>query len=200
MESNYKERSSLRQKADYASKFRCNTFICVIENPRNLANVAAIVRNIDTLGIAKLYVVDGFKILKKEWEDMRKDKHLNVISSSAIKWAYVKTFDTTEECYDHLKDNNYVSMVTSPHISDVVNNISLSKGVFTQKKLAIWFGNESGGISDEAISKSIGCVQIETAGIVESLNLSVSTGIVLYFIAQQRRQFLESKDDVEKVD
>jgi len=198
MEFNYNERSSLREKADYASKFRCNTFICVIENPKNIANVAAVIRNIDTLGIAKLYVVDGFKILKQEWENMRTNKHLNTISSSAIKWTFVKTFETTEECMNHLKEKNFVSMVTSPHTTEIVPNVSLSKGAFTQKKLAIWFGNETHGITDEAISKSIGCVQIETAGIVESLNLAVSTGIVLYFIAQKRRQFTELKDTADK--
>lgn len=165
----------------------------MLENPKNIANVAAVIRNIDSLGITKLYVVDGFKILKKEWESMRNDRHLNKISSSAVKWSFVKTFQTTAECMDHLKKNNFVSMVTSPHLSDKVRNINLSKGVFTQKKLAIWFGNETDGMTEEAIEKSIGCVQIEMAGIIESLNLSVSTGIVLYFIAQQRRQFKEMK-------
>lgn len=189
-----KEKSSLRKKADNAKKMRCSTLICVLENPKNINNVSSVVRNIDALGIGKLYVVDGFNLLPKgHWkESMRNDKNLSNISVSAIKWTYVRRFDTTKSCIDHIKKDGFLSMVTSPHLKGK-DNFDLHEGNFTQKKLAVWFGNESCGISDEAIKESIGCIQIEMGGIVESLNLSVSTGIVLHQIATRRRKFIEEK-------
>lgn len=191
------ELSSLRRKANNAKKFRCNTLACVLENPRNIQNVGAVIRNIDTLGIGKLYIVDGWKIMPTYWEQMRNNRTLKNISSSAIKWAFVKTFPTTSDCLNYLNLKHYVNMVTSPHIKGR-SNMNLSEGLYTQSKLAIWFGNETCGVTDEVIDKSIGCIQIEMSGIIESLNLSVSTGIVLWHIAQQRRAFsrklIESKN------
>lgn len=180
--------SSLRIKANLAKKLRCKTLTCVLENPSNISNVAAVIRNIDALGIGKLYVVDGFKIIKEDWEKIRKDKRLKAISSSANKWAFVKRFDTTKECLEHLEKKNVTSFCTSPHIKGMYNT-NLYNGYYNQKHLAVWFGNESNGLSEEAIENSKCCIQIEMAGIVESLNLACSTAIVLWYIAQKRRQF-----------
>lgn len=57
---------------------------------------------------------------------------------------------------------------------------------YTQKKLAVWFGNESRGVSDEVITKSEMCINIPMNGIIESLNLGTDTGIVLYEITTQK--------------
>ena len=84
-------------------------------------------------------------------------------------------------------------MVTSPHIKGRTNVI-LHEGNYTQKKLAVWFGKESIGISDLAVERSAACVNIEMFGIVESLNLATSTGIVMYEIAKQRRAFEKQRN------
>ncbi|WP_410176351.1 TrmH family RNA methyltransferase [Rickettsia hoogstraalii] len=57
------------------------------------------------------------------------------------------------------------------------------------KKLAVWFGNERVGISKTAVERSSFCINIPMYGIIESLNLGTSSGIVLYEIAKQRREF-----------
>ena len=68
-------KSSLRKKADIAKTMRCCTLICVLENPKNFENVLAIIRNVDALGIEKLYVVDGFNVLPKgKWVDNNRAK------------------------------------------------------------------------------------------------------------------------------
>lgn len=189
--SNYHNRTNRRMKADYTKQFRCNTLICVLENPRNAANIGAVARNVCTLGIGKMYVVDGHNVISDTREKMIKDDHMMKSSSSAIKWIYIRKFATTEECIAKLEADGVVSVVTSPHKTTVegVQNVNLGEGEFTDKKLAVWFGNESKGISHEAVEASERCVQIETCGIVESMNLAVSTGIVLYTVAQQRREF-----------
>jgi hypothetical protein len=42
---------------------------------------------------------------------------------------------------------------------------------------------------DLAVENSLACINIPMAGIIESLNLGTTTGIVLYEIAKQRREF-----------
>lgn len=181
-------RSSLRLRTDVVKKCKCHTLICVLENPKNILNIGTVIRNIESFGIGKLYIVDEKHIIPDDWQLMRNNKILMTTSASAIKWQYVRRFQNTNECLDYLKKKNFVSIATSPHIKDKCN-VSLNDTKFTQKKLAVWFGNESHGLTDQVIQNSIICVQIPMFGIIESLNLAVCTGIVLNTISQQRRQY-----------
>jgi tRNA (guanosine-2'-O-)-methyltransferase len=169
-------------------------FICVLENPDNLVNVASAIRNISAFGVTKLYVIGGADILKN-FETSRTNKHLNSISVGANKWVFVKYFETTKECIDHLRKNLYTIVATSSHQKGK-KNINLYEGTFTPKRLAVWFGNESKGISDEAVNSADTCIQIPMGGIVESLNLGTSTGIILSYISYQRLKFVYSHNKV----
>lgn len=181
-------KSTLRQRADARKNFRCKNLIAVLENPNNSKNLATAIRNIDALGVEKLYVIDSRGLFPNTWQQMRENKSLLKISVSAVKWTFTKVFRSTEECIEHLNKNNFISIVTSPHIKGH-SNVLLQDGDYTQNRLAVWFGNEGSGISDLAVSNSEACVQIEMGGIIESLNLGTSTGIVLYEITKQRRAY-----------
>ncbi len=140
------------------------------------------IRNIDGLGISKLYIIQNNPIRGK-----KREKWLHTSSVGADRHVYVREFTTTSQCLRHLRQRGYVSLVTSPH-SKSHHNIPLRDGNYGEyPKLAIWFGNESSGISEEAIEGSEGCINIDMCGIVESLNLSISTAIVLHHVASERR-------------
>ncbi|HET8670980.1 MAG TPA: TrmH family RNA methyltransferase, partial [Candidatus Saccharimonadales bacterium] len=111
------------------------------------------------------------------------------VSVGANKWVFVRNFATAEECITHLQENRYAIAVTSSHLKGK-NNVNLYEETFTQKRLAVWFGNESRGISQAAIDAADMCIQIPMGGIVESLNLGTSTGIILGFIGYQRLRFV----------
>lgn len=181
-------RENVRLKANKAKQFRCKNLIIVLENPKTIENIGSAIRNIDALGAEKLYVVDGYKLLPKDWETMRNRNSLNKISASAIKWSYVRTFEDVDKCISHLNNKKFVSIATSPHLKGK-RNVLLENGKYTHKRLAVWFGNESQGVSEKAIDISEFCVNIQMSGIIESLNLGTSTGIVLYEITKQRRNF-----------
>jgi len=69
-------------------------------------------------------------------------------------------------------------------------NATLDAVDFTEHyKLAIWFGSESRGITDLAVEHSELCVSIPMFGMVESLNLGTTSGIVLYEVTKQRREY-----------
>jgi tRNA (guanosine-2'-O-)-methyltransferase len=187
-----KEKSSLRKKADSVKKYCCKNLIAVLEEPSDHKNIGQTIRNINALGVEKLYIIDSRDNIPEDWPEMRTNVTLNKTSGSAIKWSFVKKFKNTEDCINHLHNNGFVSMVTSPHLKGR-KNIVLHEGKFTRMKLAVWFGNESKGISDLAIENSKACIQIPMYGIIESLNLGTSTGFVLYEITKQRREFKLSK-------
>ncbi len=186
---NLKEKIWLRKRADDIKEFRCKNLIAVLENPTDIKNVGTVIRNINALGVEKLYIVDYNNSLPDDWEEIRERKSLLKTSVSAVKWTFVKRFNTTEECINHLEKNGFVSMVTSPHIKWKENTV-LHEGNYIQKKLAVWFWNESRWVSDEIIEKSEMCINIPMYGIIESLNLATTTGIVFYEITKQRREFI----------
>ena len=180
---------TLRAKADKVKDFRCKNLIAVIEHPDDIRNIGTIIRNVNALGVEKAYVVTDQKSLPDEWEEMRTKPKLSAISASAIKWSFVKKFKDTDSCMDHLEKNGFVSAVTSPHMKGHKNVVLHGHDYTPYKKLAVWFGNEGIGISKTALGRSALCINIPMYGIIESLNLGTSSGIVLYEITKQRRAF-----------
>lgn len=141
------------------------------------------------MGVEKVYVIDSRKSLPDDWQDMRERKTLSKTSVSAVKWTFVKRFDSTEDCIEHLEKQNFTSLVTSPHVKGKTN-IYLHEADYTKyNKLAIWFGNEARGISARAVEHCEICIAIPMFGMIESLNLGTSSGIVLYEVAKQRREY-----------
>jgi tRNA (guanosine-2'-O-)-methyltransferase len=182
------KKSSIRQRADEIKDYQCKNLVAVLENPMDVKNIGAVIRNANALGVEKIYVVDERKSLPDDWEELRDRKSISRISVSASKWTFVKRFDSSAECLAHLKKQRYTSVVTSPHTKGKQNYI-LHKADYTQTRLAVWFGNEARGISDTVVDESDFCVSIPMFGMIESLNLATTTGIVLYEVTKQRRDY-----------
>ena len=184
-----KSKPSVRARANTIKSFRCKNLIAVLENPTDVKNIGTVIRNVNALGVEKVYVVDSRKLLPDDWQALREEKSISKTSVSAVKWTFVRRFDSTDECFDHLESKNFKSIVTSPHVKGKTN-ILLHEGDYTvQPKLAVWFGSEAAGISDRAVERSDMCVSIPMFGMIESLNLGTSSGIVLYEVAKQRRDY-----------
>jgi tRNA (guanosine-2'-O-)-methyltransferase len=148
-----------------------------------------VIRNVNALGVEKAYIVDPRRTLPDDWQEMRQRKSLMGTSVSAIKWTFVRRFDSTEECLEHLEKNRFVSIVTSPHIKGAKNAVLDQVDYTVYPKLAMWFGNESIGISDLAVQHCEMCVSIPMVGMIESLNLGTTSGIVLHEVTRQRREY-----------
>jgi len=189
MEEAVKSKKSVRKRADEISGFRCKNLITVLENPADIRNIGTVIRNVNALGVEKVYIVDPRRSLPDDWQELRDKKAVSKTSVSAVKWTFVRRFDSTDECFDHLEKNRFTSIVTSPHVKGKAS-IFLHEGDYTvHTKLAVWFGSEASGISDRAVERSAMCVSIPMFGMIESLNLGTSSGIVLYEVAKQRREY-----------
>jgi tRNA (guanosine-2'-O-)-methyltransferase len=189
MEEPATSKPTVRKRAEEIKPFRCKHLIAVIENPSDIKNIGTVIRNVNALGVEKVYVVDPRGSLPDDWQDLRERKSISKTSVSAVKWTFVKRFDSTDDCFDHLERKGFKSVVTSPHVKGK-RCIFLHEGNFTEhSKLAVWFGSEAVGISDRAVERSEMCVSIPMYGMIESLNLGTSSGIVLYEVAKQRREY-----------
>lgn len=189
MEEVTQSKRSVRKRAEAIKPFRCKNLIAVLENPSDIANIGTVIRNVNAMGVEKIYVVDPRRSLPDDWQEFRERRSISKTSASAVKWTFVKRFDSTEACFNYLEKNNYTSIVTSPHMKGKAS-IFLYEGDYTvHTKLAVWFGSEAIGISDLAVERSAMCVCIPMFGMIESLNLGTSSGIVLYEVAKQRREY-----------
>jgi tRNA (guanosine-2'-O-)-methyltransferase len=184
-----KSKPSVRKRAEAIKGFRCKNLIAVIEDPTDMKNIGTVIRNANAMGVEKVYVVDPDKLLPDNWQEMREAKKLSDTSVSAVKWTFVRRFDSTEDCLRHLAKKHYKSVVTSPHVKGRTNAYLHEVDFTPFTNLAIWFGSENRGISQLAVERSFMCVAIPMFGMIESLNLGISSGIVLYEVTKQRRAY-----------
>ena len=182
-------KSSARRRADEIKGFRCKNLIAVIENPTDVKNIGTVIRNVNALGVEKVYVVDPKHSLPDDWQELRDHKPVRDTSVSAVKWTFVRRFDSTAECLDYLESKGFASIVTSPHVKGKASHYLHEVDYTRHAKLAVWFGSENVGISNLAVQRSEMCVSIPMFGMIESLNLGTSSGIVLYEVAKQRREY-----------
>lgn len=151
---------------------RQHTLRVVMENIHDPHNVSAIFRTCDAVGVPKvslLYNVEKFPKISKG------------SSSSASKWVSYDKHTDTKLCFDTLRKEGfkiYATMLdeTAKSIYDVD---------FTQPT-AIVMGNEHRGVSEEAAEEADGLIYIPMRGMIQSLNVSVATAVILYEAQRQR--------------
>ncbi len=144
----------------------------VLENIHDPHNVSAIFRTCDAVGVTKvtlLYTVEKFpKIGKKS-------------SASAFKWVEKEKFKSIETCYNSLRTEGFLILASSI-CSDSVPLYDLD----LTKKTAIILGNEHRGVSEEAVRLADKKFLIPMCGMVQSLNVSVASAVILYEAFRQR--------------
>lgn len=145
----------------------------VLEEVKNIHNASAVVRTCDAAGI--LYV----DVISSSQEPFPVNE---AISTRAEKWITFHYHTSTKECLKKLKDKGF--KIASTHLKE---EATLYTEIDYTQPLAVVFGNESEGISDEALALSDYLIRIPMMGMVQSLNLSVSVGIILYEAMKQRK-------------
>ena len=159
-------------RLEYVLKHRQPDLTVVMENIHDPHNVSAMLRSCDAAGVWEvqlLYTVDAFpKSGKKS-------------AASAGKWVERRKFKTVGECYARLRAGGF--RIYATRLDEKAQ--SLYDFDLTQK-VALVFGNEHRGVSDEAAQEADGLLQIPMFGMIQSLNVSVACAITLYEALRQR--------------
>lgn len=132
-------------------------------------------RTCDAVGIQDIYVLNS-KIPPHGYFGVRS-------SSSAAKWLTVHQFGDTVSCFKALRER-YETIYTT-HLG--TDSKSLYDIDFT-KSVALVFGNESEGVSEEAIKLSDGNFIIPQVGMIQSLNISVACAVSIYEAYRQKKE------------
>jgi tRNA (guanosine-2'-O-)-methyltransferase len=146
----------------------------VLEDVAIAHNASAIARTCEAIGILDLHIIS---------KEPEKVVFNEAISTRAEKWLKIHFHRTTEECLLLLKNQGFKIAVTTLN----ENTIPYTEIDYCQP-ITIIFGNESEGVSTEALKFADYFIRIPMVGMVQSLNLSVSVGIILYEAFRQRQQ------------
>ncbi len=145
----------------------------VLENIHDPHNVSAILRSCDAVGVREvqlLYTIDSFPDIGKK------------SSASAKKWIERRKHRSVDECYGFLRKQGFTVYATR-----IADKCSSLYALDLTKKIALVFGNENRGVSDEAAEKADGIFQIPMLGMIQSLNVSVACAVTLFEALRQRQ-------------
>lgn len=166
--------SERRQKIESVLSKRQNDLTVVLENVFDPHNISAVMRSCDAVGIQEIYVLNTKIPRHKKWGARS--------SSSAAKWLTVHQFENTEECFTALR-KKYSTILTTHLSTDAVSLYQLN----LTKSVALIFGNEHSGVSEEIIQLADGNFIIPQVGMIRSLNISVACAVALYEAFRQKQ-------------
>jgi tRNA (guanosine-2'-O-)-methyltransferase len=145
----------------------------VLEGVTIAHNACAVIRTCDAAGILYLDLISPNPDLLEFNE---------AITTRTEKWLEIGIHASASECLSSLKERGFAIVAT--RLSDeAVPYTEVDYG----RPLALVFGSESAGISDEALAFADQIIRIPMVGMVQSLNLSVSVAVVLYEAFRQRQ-------------
>ncbi len=148
--------------------------VVVLENIRNTHNANAIIRTMDLTGVQYLYIINT----------LNEPFPINTsISTGAEKWIEIKQFFSVESCVKELKEKGF--KIYGTHLKSEAKTIDR---INFAEKIAIVFGNEKNGVSEEMLKYCDENIYIPMKGMVKSFNISVSVGIILYEAMKQRME------------
>jgi tRNA G18 (ribose-2'-O)-methylase SpoU len=154
--------------------------VVVLDNVRSLNNIGSVFRTSDAFRVECIYLC-GITATPPSPEI-----HKTALGAEdSVEWKYV---ENTVDAVDKLRAEGYtVYSIEQAQGSTMLENVRLEPG---SKRYAIVMGNEVKGVQQEVIDHSDGCIEIPQYGTKHSLNVSVTTGIVIWELFKQLRSEL----------
>ncbi len=147
--------------------------VVVLDNVRSMHNVGSVFRTADAFLIEKI-ILCGFTP-----QPPHRDIHKTALGATeTVAWHHDSI---AANAVQQLKASGYRVVA----IEQTTNSISLPAFNWDAKQLlAIVFGNEVDGVSNEVLAYCDASIEIPQLGMKHSLNISVAAGIVLYKLAE----------------
>ncbi len=145
----------------------------VVEDVHDPHNVSAVLRSCDATGVDNVHLV----------YDKEEEPALSTgVAAGTLRWLNVHRHASIADCYAHLRSTGFtVIAATIEGPTADLFNLDLTAPV------AFAFGNESRGLSHEAVDLADQRLKIPMMGMAESLNISVACAVTLYEMLRQRR-------------
>jgi len=143
--------------------------ILVLDDIRSLHNIGSVFRTADAFLIEKIYLC-GITATPP-------NKEINKTALGATDTVTWEHNENVLEVIENLKkEGTNVLAIEQVESATFLQDFKVEK----DQKYALVFGNEVYGVSQEAVAICDGCIEIPQLGTKHSLNISVSTGIVVW--------------------
>ncbi|MCF8309124.1 MAG: RNA methyltransferase [Bacteroidales bacterium] len=158
-----------RLSVEEFKKIPKNPVVIVLENIRSANNVGSVFRTSDAFLAASIHLC-GITPHPPN-RDIQKTA---IGATQTVSWAY---FSSAHESLKTLREEGYhLFAIEQCEESRSLNNFQAEP----PQKIALIFGNEVSGVSQEIVDMCDGCLEIPQWGTKHSLNISVSVGVVLW--------------------
>lgn len=165
-----------KRKFDEVLLHRTRHITVVLEDLYQPHNASAVLRTCDCTGVHDVHIIENSN-----------EYHVNRdVALGSSKWLnlikYNESENNTPVAFEKLRSNGYKIVATTPHRDDVdLHDIDI------HDKMALVFGTELEGLSNEAMDDADAYLRIPMFGFTESYNISVSAAIVLSTLTHKLR-------------
>jgi len=160
-----------RRRLEEVLRRRQPDLTVLLENVHKPHNLSAILRTCDAVGVLRVHAVNPTEGVPT----------FNETSSGSHKWVYLKVHPTTEEAFQHLREEGFQIYATA-----LKEGARSYRQVDYTKPTAIVFGAEKWGVSEQALALADALIHIPMLGMVQSLNVSVAAAVILFEAQRQR--------------
>ena len=136
-------------------------------------NVSAILRTCDAVGIHRLHAVSPEGPIRRH----------HMMAGGAKRWVEIKTHASVEDATTTLRADGW--RLAAAHAEHGALDY---RDVDYTRRIAIIFGAELCGPSEQALEHADFSIRIPMHGLVESLNVSVAAAVILFEAERQRRE------------
>lgn len=149
----------------------------ILVDIRSAHNVGSIFRTADAAGVQKIFL-SGYTPAPKDRFDRERNDIAKVAlgAEKTVAWEQVEKVETLIK---KLKKEG-VTVIAIEQSDDSILYKDIYKNISREKEIALIFGNETEGVPKKILDMCDYVAEIPMKGIKESLNVSVSVGIVLF--------------------
>lgn len=158
---------------------RLASVVTVVEAVHRRHNTSAILRSCEAFGVHEVHMVTG---------PFRPSKGA---ARGAERWLDLHPHAEIGPCIASLKARGFRVVV-----ADLQEGAHTPDTVPVDGPVAIVFGNELEGVSDEARALADGAVVVPMLGLTESLNVSVAAACILQRLTTRRRGVIDAPGDL----
>lgn len=166
-----------RNRFDEIIQSRTRHVTVVLEDIYQSQNASAVLRSCDCFGVQDVHVIENKNVYEvNDNVALGSSKWLNLI-------MYNKYENNTLDAIKKLKKEGYKIVATTPHTNDqLIDELPLDD------KIALVFGTEMEGVSQQVMDAADEFVKIPMYGFTESFNISVSAALSLFCVTEKLRK------------
>ena len=158
-----------RLDVDGFKEAKKSPIIIILDNIRSLNNIGSVFRTADAFLVQKIYLC-GITATPPH-KDIRKTA---LGATESVNWEYRK--DTLEVVQELKQQGVQTAAVEQAENAVMLNDFEVG----ATETIALIFGNEVKGVSQEVVNASDTVLEIPQFGTKHSLNISVSAGVVVW--------------------